>query len=352
LGFPAISPAESGLVLSYAFTLMSVFQYGIRVSTEAETQTTSVERITHYHSGVPSEAEPLLQIRPNPDWPANGKIEFKQVNFKFQPHLDYVLKDLNFVVNAGEKIGIVGRTGAGKSSLILALYRIIELEPTNQILIDGIDIATIGLEDLRKSLAIIPQEPRLFPGTLRSNLDPFNACTDEQIWEALDKVHLSDRIKTKFARQLLNAPIQKDEDFSVGQRQLFCVARALLRKSKIVLLDEATAAMDAETDRQIQLVLRDCFKDCTLLSIAHRIQTIIDADRVLVMDKGRIIEFDSPSNLLHDRNSAFSHLVDETGKKRAKVIRDHVLKIKPSQQMQNLITLDIDTEEPLVNLKD
>ena len=207
-------------------------------------------------------------------------------------------------------MGVVGRTGAGKSSLVLCLMRIIELEK-GRIVIDGADISKIGLEDLRSKIAIIPQEPLLFSGTVRDNLDPFNNYTDEEIWSALERASLRDVIMEDPAG-LEKVVEEHGSNYSVGQRQLLCVARALLRKSKVILMDEATASIDLETDMKIQKTIRREFTDSTVITIAHRIHTIIDSDKVMVMELGRLQEFDKPSVLLSDKNSLFSQLVEKS----------------------------------------
>lgn len=215
------------------------------------------------------------------------------------------------VINPSEKIGVVGRTGAGKSSLTLALFRIIEAS-SGKILIDGTDISTLTLHDLRSRLTIIPQDPVLFEGTVRDNLDPFGKCSDVMLWQVLAKASLKVHI-ANLANGLESRILQNGENLSVGQRQLFCLARALLRKSRILVLDEATAAIDVETDALIQTTIRAEMKDCTVLTIAHRINTVLDNDRILVMDSGRAVEFDTPANLLANRSSRFYSLCKEAG---------------------------------------
>lgn len=207
------------------------------------------------------------------------------------------------------KIGIVGRTGAGKSSLTLSLFRLIE-PAGGKIIIDDIDISQIGLHELRSKITIIPQDPVLFSGTIRSNLDPFEVFTDTQIWTALEHAHLKHYVKG-LESELEHKVVEGGENLSVGQRQLICLARALLRKTKVLILDEATAAVDLETDSMIQTTIRKEFKDCTILTIAHRLNTIMDSTRILVLDKGKIGEFDSPSNLLANKQSNFYSLAKD-----------------------------------------
>ena len=229
---------------------------------------------------------------------------------RYRPELEPVLKHLNLHINPGEKVGVVGRTGAGKSSLVLCLMRIIELE-SGRIVIDGVDIKQLGLEDLRSHIAIIPQEPLLFSGMVRSNLDPFSEYSDESIWSALDRASM--RTVISEAPAGLDTPVEEHgSNYSVGQRQLLCIARALLRKSKVILMDEATASIDLETDMQIQQTIRTQFIDSTVITIAHRIHTIIDSDRVLVLEMGEVKEYDKPSTLLTNPTSLFSQLVEKS----------------------------------------
>jgi ABC-type multidrug transport system fused ATPase/permease subunit len=229
---------------------------------------------------------------------------------RYRPGLDLVLKGLSFSVKSGEKIGIVGRTGAGKSSMVMALFRIVE-PASGCLLIDGMDISTIGLQDLRSRITIIPQEPVLFEGTVRENLDPFKRESDLELWRALESAHLRDKIESMDGK--LDAKIlQGGENLSVGQRQLICLARAILRRSKILLMDEATAAIDVETDSIIQATIRSEFRNCTVLTIAHRINTVMDSDRILVLDQGRVAEFDSPAHLMRNSRSIFYSLAMES----------------------------------------
>lgn len=207
------------------------------------------------------------------------------------------------------QIGIVGRTGAGKSSLTLSLFRLIE--PTSgKIIIDNFDVTQIGLQELRSKLTIIPQDPVLFSGTLRTNLDPFDQYTEEQLWMAIEHSHLKDFVKSQ-DNQLEHEVVEGGENLSVGQRQLICLARALLRKTKILVLDEATAAVDVETDSLIQSTIKKEFEDCTIITIAHRLNTIIDSNRVVVLDQGSIAEFDTPNNLLANNKSIFYSLAKD-----------------------------------------
>ena len=214
-------------------------------------------------------------------------------------------------VDGGQKVGIVGRTGAGKSTLTVALFRLVE-SAMGTISIDGEDIAKIGLHDLRNKLTIIPQDPVLFSGSLRMNLDPFSSFSDSDIWSALDKSHLGTFVKGTEGG--LEHPVSEGGDnLSVGQRQLVCLARALLRKTKVLVLDEATAAVDLETDDLIQATIRKEFADSTVLTIAHRLNTILDYDRIMVLDKGRLVEWDTPEQLLANPESIFHGMAEDAG---------------------------------------
>ncbi|KAK9518326.1 hypothetical protein VZT92_023636 [Zoarces viviparus] len=305
-----IPPAYAGLALSYAVQLTGLFQFTVRLLTETEARFTSVERIDHYIKCLESEAprQSPEADAPAASWPQQGNITFQDVEMRYRDDLPLVLKKLSFTILPEETIGIVGRTGSGKSSLGVALFRLVELTG-GSIVIDGIDIARIGLNDLRSKLAIIPQEPVLFIGTVRTNLDPWDQYSDCQIWEALEKTHVKEMIN-QLPHSLHSEVTENGENFSVGERQLLCVARALLRNSKILILDEATAAIDTEMDRLIQETIRCAFGSCTTLIIAHRLNTVMSCSRVMVLDKGQILEFDSPAALLADENSRFRAMME------------------------------------------
>uniref|UniRef100_A0A8C0IP28 Multidrug resistance-associated protein 1-like n=1 Tax=Chelonoidis abingdonii TaxID=106734 RepID=A0A8C0IP28_CHEAB len=243
-------------------------------------------------------------------WPNKGIIEFINYQARYRTDLDLALQDVSFQTHSKEKVGIVGRTGAGKSTLTNCLFRIIE-RAGGKIIIDGIDISTIGLHDLRGNLNIIPQDPVLFSGTLQSNLDPFGKYSDQELWEAVELCDLKNFVQS-LPKKLLHEISEGGENLSVGQRQLVCLARALLRKTKILILDEATASVDMETDNLVQSTIRREFHNCTVLTIAHRLHTIMDSERVLVLGSGRIIEFDTPHNLLLQQG-VFSKMVSEAG---------------------------------------
>ncbi|XP_005811569.1 multidrug resistance-associated protein 5-like [Xiphophorus maculatus] len=305
-----IPPAYAGLAISYAVQLTGLFQFTVRLLSETEARFTSVERINHYIKSLDSEAprQSPEAAAPAPSWPQQGKISFQDVDMRYRDHLPLVLKNLSFTVLPEETVGIVGRTGSGKSSLAVALFRLVELS-AGSIVIDGIDIAQIGLDDLRSKLAIIPQEPVLFIGTVRTNLDPWDQYSDLQIWEALEKTHIKEMV-CQLPHSLYAEVTENGENFSVGERQLLCVARALLRNSKILILDEATAAIDTETDRLIQETIRTAFNNCTTLIIAHRLNTVMSCSRVMVLDNGQILEFDSPAALLANENSRFGDMIE------------------------------------------
>uniref|UniRef100_A0A8C9Z1B7 ATP-binding cassette sub-family C member 5 n=1 Tax=Sander lucioperca TaxID=283035 RepID=A0A8C9Z1B7_SANLU len=305
-----IPPAYAGLAISYAVQLTGLLQFTTRLLTETEARFTSVERINHYIKSLESEAprQSPKADAPAPSWPQQGNITFQDVEMRYRDDLPLVLKNLSFTILPEESIGIVGRTGSGKSSLGVAMFRLVELTG-GLIIIDGTNIAQIGLDDLRSKLAIIPQEPVLFIGTVRTNLDPWDQHSDSQIWEALEKTHIKEMI-SQLPHSLHSEVTENGENFSVGERQLLCVARALLRNSKILILDEATAAIDNETDCLIQKTIRSAFGSCTTLIIAHRLNTVMSCSRVMVLDNGQILEFDSPAALLADENSRFRALIE------------------------------------------
>lgn len=308
IGEGQTSAAAAGLALSYSVQMTGLFQVCVRFSVETEAYFTSVERVVEYIRGCPSEAPRRInKNRPPKEWPARGEIVFENSTMRYRPELPLVLRGLRFTIRPNEKVGIVGRTGSGKSSLGMALFRLVELAH-GKIVIDGIDIGKIGLEDLRKKLSIIPQDPVLFVGTVRYNLDPFSQYSDSDIWTALERTHMKPSIMD-LPGKLESEVVENGENFSVGERQLLCMARALLRHSRIIMLDEATAAIDTETDSLVQETIRDAFADCTMLTIAHRLNTVLTCDRILVMDNGYVAEFDEPANLLSNPDSQFSQMI-------------------------------------------
>ncbi|XP_058282472.1 ATP-binding cassette sub-family C member 5 isoform X2 [Hylobates moloch] len=299
-----IPPAYAGLAISYAVQLTGLFQFTVRLASETEARFTSVERINHYIKTLSLEAPARIKNKaPSPDWPQEGEVTFENAEMRYRENLPLVLKKVSFTIKPKEKIGIVGRTGSGKSSLGMALFRLVELSG-GCIKIDGVRISDIGLADLRSKLSIIPQEPVLFSGTVRSNLDPFNQYTEDQIWDALERTHMKECI-AQLPLKLESEVMENGDNFSVGERQLLCIARALLRHCKILILDEATAAMDTETDLLIQETIREAFADCTMLTIAHRLHTVLGSDRIMVLAQGQVVEFDTPSVLLSNDSSRF-----------------------------------------------
>lgn len=307
-----ISPGDAGVILSNSILLIGMFQGCVRTTVDIETQMVSVERVLEYGSLEP---EPPA-VSPNDNragksWPTDGRIEFKKVNLRYSPDLPLVLKDVTFSINRGEKIGIVGRTGAGKSSLITVLFRLVELE-TGQVIIDDVDISTIGLNRVRKGISIIPQDPSLFSGSIRKNLDPFCEYADDQLWQALTEANLKPLVES-IPNKLEGDLTEGGANLSVGQRQLLCLARALLKNNSILVLDEATANVDQETDDSIQNSIKKNFSHCTILTIAHRLNTIIDMDKVLVMGAGKVLEYDEPHVLLQNSRSAFHSMIRQTG---------------------------------------
>ncbi|EIN06055.1 multidrug resistance-associated ABC transporter [Punctularia strigosozonata HHB-11173 SS5] len=307
-----VDPNIVGLVLSYALNTTGALNWVVRSASEVEQNIVSVERILHY-CGLESEApEEIPETKPPFEWPIRGEVAFRDYSLRYRPDLDCALKNITLTTKPAEKIGICGRTGAGKSTLLLALFRILE-PATGTIYIDGVDITKQGLHDLRSAISIVPQSPDLFEGTMRENVDPTGAHSDDEIWTALSQAHLKEYISSLPGG--LDAPVSEGgSSLSSGQRQLLCFARALLRKTKILVLDEATSAVDLETDQAIQEIIRGPqFADVTMFIIAHRLNTIMHSDRVLVLDQGKIAEFDSPKVLLENKNSVFYSLAAETG---------------------------------------
>jgi ABC-type multidrug transport system fused ATPase/permease subunit len=251
-------------------------------------------------------------------WPAAGKIEFRGVSVAYRDG-PLVLKTVSFELGKHEKVGVVGRTGSGKSTVFLALFR--ALDPrAGSIFIDGVDISAVALATLRSNLGIIPQDPMLFTGTVRFNIDPLEQYTDAQLWDALAQVDLRPHIKL-LPGGLLHPVDEGGSNFSTGQRQLLCIARAVLRKSKVLVMDEATASIDVDTDRHIQKMIRTNFAECTCLTIAHRLNTVMDSDRILVLDHGSVAEFGQPAELLAHEGGALLAMVEATGEEHAKSLR-------------------------------
>lgn len=309
-----VNPSIAGLVLSYILSIVQMIQFTVRQLAEVENNMNATERI-HYYGTQLEEEPPLKLAEVRPSWPEKGEIVFDNVQMRYREGLPLVLKGLDMHVKGGERIGVVGRTGAGKSSIMSTLFRLVELSG-GSITIDGVNISTVGLQDLRSRLAIIPQDPTLFRGTIRTNLDPFNEHADLELWSALRKAHLISEtasIEDKSERIHLDSVVEEEGlNFSLGQRQLMALARALVRGSRIIVCDEATSSVDMETDQKIQRTIVEGFEGKTLLCIAHRLKTIIGYDRICVMDNGQIAELDTPLRL-YERGGIFRSMCDRSG---------------------------------------
>ncbi|XP_054604934.1 ATP-binding cassette sub-family C member 3 isoform X4 [Nothobranchius furzeri] len=309
-GKESLNPGLVGLSVSYALQVTMSLNWMVRMTSDLENNIVAVERVKEYSETKTEAPWEVEDKKPPPEWPMTGNVQFQNYSVRYREGLDLVLRNITLNVKGGEKIGIVGRTGAGKSSMTLCLFRLLEAA-AGEITIDDVKIAEIGLHDLRSKLTIIPQEPVLFSGTLRMNLDPFEKYSDEDVWKALEHSHLHRFVSNQSAKLELECS-EGGENLSVGQRQLVCLARALLRKTRILVLDEATAAIDLETDDLIQSTIRTQFDDCTVFTIAHRLNTIMDYTRVLVLDKGRVAEFDTPTNLI-SRRGIFYGMAKDAG---------------------------------------
>lgn len=344
-----VDSTAAGLAMKQVLGTGAVLGFIVMIASMVEQSMNSVERMRYYISqnGVPVEsarysdpkqressrltwdAQAMHQPDPGqqpppPSWPSAGEISFKSLGVTYEKELrsqdDLVLSGISGTVRSCQRVGVVGRTGSGKSTLLTSLFRLVEAAE-GSIEIDaselnGQPIAKLGLSELRKQLAIVPQDATLFSGTVSSNLDPLELNTQENggesaLWEALDAVQLSDAIRAKGG---LSAEVEEGGvNFSMGERQLLCMARALLRKPRVLVLDEATASVDLETDRMIQRCIRERFSDCTCLVIAHRIATVIDSDAVMVLDSGKLIEFDTPAALLRKSGGYFAAMCAEYG---------------------------------------
>ncbi|KAG7970832.1 hypothetical protein I3843_07G105000 [Carya illinoinensis] len=303
-----IRPENVGLSLSYGLSLNAVLFWAIYMSCFVENRMVSVERIKQF-TNIPSEASWEIKDRlPPTNWPTHGNIDLKDLQVRYRPNTPLVLKGITLSIHWGEKIGVVGRTRSGKSTLIQVFFRLVE-PSRGRIIIDGLDICMLGLHDLRSRFGIIPQEPVLFEGTVRSNMDPIGQYSDEEIWKCLERCQLKDVVVAK-PDKLDSLVADNGDNWSVGQRQLLCLGRVMLKHSKVLFMDEATASVDSQTDAVIQKIMREDFASCTIISIAHRIPTVMDCDRVLVIDAGWAKEFDKPSRLL-ERRSFFGALVQE-----------------------------------------
>ncbi|MBN3303878.1 MRP3 protein, partial [Amia calva] len=310
MGKGTLSPGIVGLAVSHSLQVTGILSWIVRSWTDVENNIVAVERVKEY-TETPKEATWTMENSPLPPaWPQTGTIQFQGYGLQYRKGLEWALKGITLQIKEQEKVGIVGRTGAGKSSLALGIFRILEAAK-GEIYIDGVNIAEIGLHELRSRITIIPQDPVLFSGSLRMNLDPFDSYSDEEVWTALELAHLKTFV-SGLPDKLDHECSEGGENLSLGQRQLVCLARALLRKTKILVLDEATAAVDLETDNLIQSTIRSQFEECTVLTIAHRLNTIMDYTRVIVMDKGQIVEMDTPANLISSRGH-FYRMCREAG---------------------------------------
>ncbi|KAL9430732.1 hypothetical protein AB3S75_026014 [Citrus x aurantiifolia] len=311
-----VKPENVGLSLSYGLSLNGVLFWAIYMSCFVENRMVSVERIKQF-TEIPSEAAWKMEDRlPPPNWPAHGNVDLIDLQVRYRSNTPLVLKGITLSIHGGEKIGVVGRTGSGKSTLIQVFFRLVE-PSGGRIIIDGIDISLLGLHDLRSRFGIIPQEPVLFEGTVRSNIDPIGQYSDEEIWKSLERCQLKDVVAAK-PDKLDSLVADSGDNWSVGQRQLLCLGRVMLKHSRLLFMDEATASVDSQTDAEIQRIIREEFAACTIISIAHRIPTVMDCDRVIVVDAGWAKEFDKPSRLL-ERPSLFGALVQEYANRSAEL---------------------------------
>ncbi|KAJ3259888.1 hypothetical protein HDU77_001608 [Chytriomyces hyalinus] len=321
-----------GLLLTYSLQLVGTLQWAVRQSAEVENMMVSVERILEYSTLEP-EAPAETDVKPPGSWPSAGDLRIQNMSMAYPTApTKNILDDITVHIPGGMKVGVVGRTGAGKSSLLQVLFRLVEPSPANSIHLDGISTSTLGLFDLRSRISIIPQEPFCFKGTLRYNLDPFGVYQDADLWSALESVEMKASVESM--PEGLESPVAENgSNWSVGERQLICLARAILRNSKLIVLDEATSAVDMRTDALVQKAIRSSkglFASSTVLCIAHRLQTIIDFDRVLVLDYGRVVEFGSPHELLlkdadKDSGAWFSRMVAQMGEDAQKQLRQIAL---------------------------
>ena len=307
VGRHAVAPALAGLSISYALQVTQSLNWLVRQRADLEAQAVCIERVAEYHRLEP---EREGGAPPPPGWPGAGAIEARDFSMAYREGLPWVLRGVDFSIKPGERIGIVGRTGAGKSSLVTALLRLADVTE-GQLLIDGADVAQVPAHALRSGLALIPQESILFGGTLRFNLDPTGVHSDAEMLASLRHVHMADEC---ILRGGLDSVVAEDgENYSHGQRQLICTARALLKGAKIVMLDEATASADVETDALLQKTFREVLSEagCTVLVIAHRLNTIADSDRIMVLANGGLAEFDTPERLLAIPDGRYRALVAE-----------------------------------------
>ena len=305
------------LAVTYSISIGNAMWFLTTLTADLEAAMSSVEHVQQYVENIPQEkvasygSAPDDVHAPPASWPEKGQVCFEALDVCYRPGLPLVLRSLTFTVDSGKHVGVVGRTGSGKSTIMLTLFRMVE-PAAGHILIDGVDITTLSMFDLRSKLTILPQDPVLFSGTICTNLDPFGRFTEEEVWDSLARVGMLDRVRLD--EKGLECPVaERGANFSVGQRQLLCLARAMLKQSRILLMDEATASVDFESDAMIQRTIREQFVHCTVITIAHRLATVIDYDAVLVLDKGELVEYDSPHNLLKRPSSQFFDMVKQLG---------------------------------------
>jgi ABC-type multidrug transport system fused ATPase/permease subunit len=298
-----------GMALSYGLSLNMGLVYSVQNQCYLANWIISVERLNQYTHLTPEAPEVIEETRPPVNWPVTGRVEISDLQIRYRRESPLVLKGISCTFEGGHKIGIVGRTGSGKTTLISALFRLVE-PVGGKIVVDGVDISKIGVHDLRSRFGIIPQDPTLFNGTVRFNLDPLCQHSDAEIWEVLGKCQLKEVVQEK-ENGLDSLVVEDGSNWSMGQRQLFCLGRAVLRRSRVLVLDEATASIDNATDLILQKTIRREFADCTVITVAHRIPTVMDCTMVLSISDGRIVEYDEPMKLMKDENSLFGKLVKE-----------------------------------------
>jgi len=326
---PGIDASLAGFALAFASSVTSDLLFMVRRFVGLEQSLVEVERVREF-SQLDREQPEFIEPRKPTEWPPRGACVVEDLSIRYAPELPNVLHGLTFTVSAGERVGILGRTGCGKSTLALSFFRFVEASE-GRIVIDGLDISKLGLTDLRSRLTIIPQDPTILSGTLRSTLDVFEEYDDAEIFEALRRVHLipsddtpeeEEEIVNENVFRNLDSPVSEGGDnFSTGEKQLICMARAILKRAKVLVMDEATASVDYATDELISKTIRHEFADSTIMTIAHRLRTVVDYNRVMLLDEGRIVEFDSPAALLSDPSSRFYALCKATGKAEFAVLK-------------------------------
>jgi ABC-type multidrug transport system fused ATPase/permease subunit len=303
-----VQPSLAAFAVVSSQRLSGILQWSVRVLSQAESEAVSVERLLSFRDDVPQERTGGSD--PGTGWPSRGEVEFRGLEMRYRPGLPLVLDGLSFAVPGGTSVGVVGRTGAGKSSLLTSLFRLVEASG-GTVLIDGVDISTVPLQTLRRGIAVIPQDPVMFLGSVRDNLDPFGEHQDRAIWTALEQVSAAAFVRS-LPGELSASVAVGGSNISVGQRQLFCVARAILRDCRIVFLDEPSSALDVISDEALQTAIRSALAGRTRFTIAHRINTVLDYDRVMVVDRGQVVEMDAPQRLLQAKGGVFRRLAESS----------------------------------------